>query len=262
MDYWHKQTDEPLFPDLLWSRPQTRAGAGKLLIIGGQAQDFAMVAAIYQAAEKAGAGTVRVIMPDSTRKYTGMLPNIEYAPSNNSGSFAKAALGDFFDASEWADHVILAGDLGRNSETTTVLDGYLLRCPSPLTIASDAMSSIFVPREQLLSRPISFVLNQKELQKLGTSLGLATAITTGMGPAKLATLLHEITAEHKASIVAEHEKFLWVASCGSVSSTPIGRTIAQTVLAATVATWSMQNHGKPFEAQTTAAHEIAAAAPR
>ena len=41
-DYWHKQTSsKPLFPELIWSRPENRQLAGKLLIIGGNLHGFA-----------------------------------------------------------------------------------------------------------------------------------------------------------------------------------------------------------------------------
>lgn len=252
MNYWQKQTSEPLFPDLLWSRPETKRGAGKLLIIGGQAQEFSHVAAVYTAAEKAGAGTVRVIMPESTRKFTKMLPNIEYAPSNTSGSFAKAALGEFFEASEWADHVLLAGDLGKNSETTTVLDGYLLRCQAQTTIADNALRSIALPAEQLIRRPVALVLSQSNLQKLAVNLGLASPITSSTVSNKLAEILHEITNDKKGSIAAEHGGNLWASSEGKVFSRSIEKSTDQSVLAATIAVWVMQNPVKIFEAMATA----------
>src|SRR5690349_6150445 len=124
-DFWQSQTDQPLFPNMLWSKPETKQGAGKLLIVGGQAQEFIHVAESFAAAEDAGAGTVRVLMPESTRKLTKMLPNIEYAPSNVSGSFAKSALAELLDAGQWADGVLLAGDLGKNSETNLMLESFI-----------------------------------------------------------------------------------------------------------------------------------------
>ncbi len=250
-NYWQRQDpDKPLFPDLIWSRPQNKNGAGKLLIIGGQAQEFSHVAAAYAAAEKAGAGTVRVIMPESTRKVTKMLPNIEYAPGNSSGSFAKTALSNFFEASEWADHVLLAGDLGRSSETTTVIDGYLLRCMAPVTIAESALASTNVPAEQLLQRPVNIILGAKRLQKLGTELELTTAITSETGAIRLSEILHKITSGKKGSLVTEHGGFTWVSSAGQVSGTSPDES-NQTILAVKAAVWTMQNPGKIFEALTT-----------
>lgn len=251
-EQWQRQeAEKPLFPDLIWSQPQNRHGAGKLLVIGGQAQEFAHVASAYTAAEQAGAGTIRVIMPESTRKFTRMLPNIEYAPSNASGSFTKNALGEFFAASEWADTVLLAGDLGKNSETTTVLDGYLLRCIAPVAITENALASIALPRDQLLTRPIILIVGQKNLQKLGSLLNLTTPITSDIGAAKLAEILHEITKDKKGSIVAEYSDQCWISAAGQVSSTPAKKPVDQIALAANAAVWAMQNPTKIFEALTT-----------
>jgi hypothetical protein len=258
MDYWQKQTDKPLFPDLIWSQPQHKRGAGKLLIIGGQAQEFSHVAAAYAAAEKSGAGTVRAILPNSTKPYLdtisvkGQSFHIEYAQSNGSGSFGKAALSEFFAASDWADGVLLAGDFGRNSETTTVLDGYLLRCVAPTTIADNAFQSIALPAEQLLRRPTTLILGPRRLQKLGIELELTTPVTSTMSISNLAEILHKITKDQKGSILAEHSGHLWVSSAGKVSSTVIEKSIDQASLTATAAVWIMQNPTRTFEALTTA----------
>ena len=118
-DYWHKQLpDKPLYPDLLWSRPEQAAQAGKLLVIGGNAFGFSAPAEAFQAALDAGVGTCRVILPDRLQKTVGrILEAGEYAPSTPSGSFAKKSLATLIDYSQWADATLLAGDFGRNSET-------------------------------------------------------------------------------------------------------------------------------------------------
>ena len=46
-DYWQKQTDAPLFPDIEWARPEQKAKAGKLAIVGGHAHSFAATAESY-----------------------------------------------------------------------------------------------------------------------------------------------------------------------------------------------------------------------
>lgn len=244
--YWEKQTDVPLFPDLMWSRPETARARGKLLIIGGQAQEFAHVAAAYMAAEKAGAGTIRVIMPDSTQKVTRMLPNMEYAPSNPSGSFSRRALADFLDASQWADHVLIAGDLGKNSETTTILDGYLLKCPAPVTISQNALHSIGLHVSQLLQRPTTLVLDSRGLQKLATDLELIRPILSGTTRPLLADILHEVTGKVQGAIVAQHGEHWWVSTHGRVSSTPVQQTDI-IVTAAHAAVWTMQHPTKKYE---------------
>src|SRR5260221_160024 len=115
---WLRQTKEPLFPDLLWSRPENKRHAGKLLIVGGNANGFATPARAYSAAAKAGIGTAKVLLPAALQKTLGKsFAEAEFALSTPSGSFSRQALDSLLDSANWADGVLLAGDFGRNSET-------------------------------------------------------------------------------------------------------------------------------------------------
>src|SRR5580704_1951753 len=139
-DYWHRQTaDKPLFPELLWSRPEHKAQAGKLLIIGGNLHGFAAPAEAFAIAEKTGIGTTRVLLPDALHKTIGKVFMAgEFAPSTPSGSFAKKSLAEFLEMANWADAVLIAGELGRNSETAIVLEQFVEKYSGQLTIAKDA----------------------------------------------------------------------------------------------------------------------------
>src|SRR5882762_3047468 len=103
--YWYKQTSEkPLYPDLLWSRPENKSQAGKLLIVGGNLHGFAAAGEAYTEAVKAGIGTARVLLPDSLQKTVGRVFEAgEYAPSTPSGSFSRKALAELLDMSGWSD---------------------------------------------------------------------------------------------------------------------------------------------------------------
>ncbi len=254
--FWQSQEAEaPLFPSMLWSKPETKQSAGKLLIIGGQAQEFIHVAESFAAAEQAGAGTVRVLMPESTRKLTKMLPNIEYAPSNASGSFAKSALAELLDASQWADGVLLAGDLGKNSETNLMLEQFIADFNGVLIIASAALASITLPAKDLFQRENTvLVVTFDEFQKFGISLELKTPITSDSGIPVLAAILYELTATYPISLTILHGSAIWTARTGNVAITnkksmkPFGQQ------AAGIAVWSIQNPNKLFEAITTAVY--------
>lgn len=56
-DFWQVQSDKLLFPEIEWSKPEQKAFAGKLLIIGGGAGQFRSLALAYENALRAGAGT-------------------------------------------------------------------------------------------------------------------------------------------------------------------------------------------------------------
>ncbi|MGI9027593.1 MAG: hypothetical protein ACR2FM_01970 [Candidatus Saccharimonadales bacterium] len=246
-----QQTTDPLFPNLLWSRPETKHGAGKLLIIGGQAQEFIHVAESFMQADQAGAGTIRVLMPDSTRKLTKMLPNIEYAPANASGSFAKTALAELLSASQWADTVLLAGDIGKNSETNLMLESFMTTYTGPLVIASLAMQSVTMPLADLFLRDsTSLIVTRSELQKIGIELKLEKAVTSTVNNSELAAILHKLTTDYALNLVVADDSQTWNAYRGQVALT----NNAAAYTAAQVAVWTMQNPAKLFEATTTAVY--------
>lgn len=254
-DLWQQQTDQPLFPNMLWSRPETKQGAGKLLIIGGQAQEFIHVAESFAASVSAGAGTVRVFMPESTRKLTKMLPNIEYAPSNASGSFAKSALAELIDASQWSDGVLLAGDLGKNSETNLMLENFVSTYQGILIISDSALPSITMPAKDLFQRENTvLVLSFDEFQKFGIALGLNTPITSDSTTPRLAGILHELTTKCQATLAVMRDNSVWTSGKGNVAITQLKDKKSPNQLAAQAAVWNIQNSNKQFEAITTAAY--------
>lgn len=254
-DVWRKQEKgEPLFPNLLWSRPENKKSAGKLLIIGGQAGEFAHVAGAYEAGTKAGAGTVKVLLPESLRKIAQALPDVEFAPANQSGSFARNALSEWFDLASWADQVLLAGDFGKNSETTTIIDGFLLKGSKHITLNLNTLASTGISLDQLMKMPITLVIDHAKLQKIGIALGLTTPIKSTTTMNQLADILHQISMGNQANLVIQDSDNIWVATGGNITTTQ-SQPIDNTLLSATCAVWLMQNPSRPLEALTTAAYE-------
>jgi hypothetical protein len=252
-DYWQQQGDEPLFPNLLWSRPETRQGAGKLLIIGGQAEAFIHVAESYAAAEEAKAGTIRVMMPESTRSITGILPNIEYAPSNSSGSFSKQALGPLIEASQWADGVLLSGDLGRNSETCLMLEAFTAKYAGTLIVSSAATGSLTIPAADFFSRASTMVLlSYSQLQKIITELKFSKPLTSTLDKSGVAAILHELTRDMRINLVLKAKDSIWTSYGGRVASTVLREDTNLARISSAAAVWWLQNPPKPFEAATSA----------
>jgi ADP-dependent NAD(P)H-hydrate dehydratase / NAD(P)H-hydrate epimerase len=257
-DYWLRQTaEQPLFPELEWSRPENRAAAGKLLIIGGNLHGFAAPAEAYAAAMKAGAGTARVLLPNAVQKIVGpILENGEFAPSTPaSGSFSQKALGELVTHARWADSVLLAGDLGRNSETAIVLEKFLAKCPLPLTLTKDAVDYVTSAPHIVLNRPHTLlVLSLSQLQRLGTAAKFTKPVTLSMDLLHIVEWLHSFTVTHRPAIIVKHFGQLLVATEGKVSSTALTKEkpIWRVQMATNAAVWWLQNPNKPFEALTTA----------
>ena len=254
--FWHKQAaGEPLYPDLLWSRPENKKQAGKLLIVGGNAHGFAAAGEAYGEAVKAGIGTARVLLPDSLQKTVGKVFEAgEYAPSTPSGSFARRALAELLAMAEWADAVLLAGDLGRNSETAILLEQFVSKYSGQLVLTKDAADYFTKAPVILLNREnTTLVISFAQLQKIAVSARFPTAFSFEMDFLHLVDALHEFTHKHQANIIVKHLQTIFVAAAGQVSTTKLSEDPEpwRVTTAAHVATWWLQNPAKPFAALTT-----------
>ena len=256
-DYWLKQTiEKPLFPDLLWSKPENKKHSGKLLIVGGSTNGFAHTVGCFSESLKAGSGVVKVLIPDSTKKLIGSWSeDIIYGPSTKSGGFAQKALSELEDSSNWSDAVLLSGELGNNSETSILFEKYLEDYNESLIISGDAFDFCQSFIIKLLNdNRATFILDLNRLQKLSISAKITKPITSNISLLNLIEGLHEITEKNKANLVIEFSDFIIVASQGYVSTTKFSKEkYNQIKLAAHAAVWYMQNKNKAFEALSSAA---------
>lgn len=251
--YWLKQKADPLFPDIIWSRPESKAGAGKLLIAGGNLHGFSAPATAYTAALDAGVGSVQVLMPDAVRKIVKyMLPEADYAPSTPSGSFARQALEPLLHTAQWADACIIAGDVGRNSETAMMLENFCQKYAGLLVITQDAADYYRESPHAVIDRENTLLaVSLAQLQKIFIHTPTIMPITYSMNSPQLAEALHLYTLEHPAIIMTKHNDLVFVAHAGNVSTTKYEEKIWRTKLATRAAVFWLQNPAKPFEAITT-----------
>jgi len=254
--YWHKQTEQkPLFDDLFWSKPENRRHAGKLLIIGGNLHAVTAPAIAYQAADRAGVGTARVILPSAIQKTIGKnFDEGEFAFSTPSGSFAKTAVNQVLEHSEWSDAILLAGDFGRNSETAIFLEQIVDKYHQPIVITGDGLDYFSTSLGTLTDHGcVLMVVSLAKLQRM-TRLGMPSLIIQqSMSLHALVGLLNNWTRETKARILTHHSGHFVYADGGQVSTTPAeSRPDWQTSLSAYVAVWWLQHTSRSFEAVTSA----------
>jgi len=254
--YWHRQTpDKPLFPELVWSRPENKRTAGKLLIIGGSAHGFAAPAEAYQEAGTAGIGSIRVVLPAPLKSTAGLLiDTVDYAPATPSGSFAKSSLSVMLDSAAWADGILVAGDLGRNSETAVVLESLLDESSLPTVVTKDAIEYITSEPEPILKHQnVVLVLSLSQLQRLFSATKQTTAISLSMDLLHLVDILHDFTKQFPIGVITRHLDQTFVAIGGRVSTTPSKddkEDLWRVKTAAHASVWLIQNPAKPFEALT------------
>jgi hypothetical protein len=256
-DYWQKQSAEtPLFEDILWTRPENRQQAGKLLIVGGNVHSFASVNEAFQVVTEAGAGTVSVLLPDALKKMLGVVSDAyDYAPSTPSGSFARSALQELLQNSAWADAVLLCGDLGRNSETSALLESFLEKFEGNAVLTKDAIDYFYLLPEKLANRPqTTLVISISQLQKLAVALHFTTPFLLSMGLMLLVQALHTFTTMYPVTIVTKELDQLVVATKGQVISMKLSedRALWQVATAARASVFVMQHPQKPLQAIATA----------
>ncbi len=254
---WLKQTNTaPAFPDMAWSQPERRDQAGKLLIVGGNQYGFSAPAEAFAAASAAGIGVSRVLLPSKLKSTVGALfPEAEFAPSTPSGSFARMSLAELLDAAAWSDGVLLAGDVGHNSETALVLESFISKHSGQITITQDVAEYVITNPNVVLHRPsTTLVLSMGQLQKLAKHSKSSDPITQAMGLPELANWLSNFTTKHRVNIVTKHLDHVVVAVAGQVSSTPNNTATKpwRVSTAARAATWWLQHPSQPFQAITTA----------
>lgn len=242
---WLKQTkDKTLFPDVIWAKPETAGGAGKLLIIGGSAGNFADAARAFTCAETAGAGTIHLLVPEILRPITKQIPFINYAPHNPSGGFARAALSEFLDLASMVDGVLLAGDLGKNSETSLLLEDFLAKYSGWVVIANEALQSFAINYQQLMNQPNAVIcLNFEQMRSLTIELKSEIALTSDISKANLAKLIHQLTTKNPNAVIIfeQNPDTVWVGYKGNVAE-----STAKDYSPAKSAVWLIQQPEKPF----------------
>lgn len=260
-NYWQVQDlKNPLFGDLLWSRPENKMLAGKILIAGGNAHGFSDVALAYREAAKARAGSIKIILPNVLQKIVGKtLENAYFCPSTPSGSFAKQSLAELIDYSKWSDIVLLAGNFGRNSETAILLESFVKEYKGKLCLVNDALDYFIPNPTNLMDRPNTLIVaTTAELQKISVKFIPEKVIKFNMSLVQLVESLHELSLITSPIIVTKHLEDIIVAYRGKVSTSKLPDKFEpwRESMAAYSSVWYMQNSQQPFEAITSSALDL------
>jgi NAD(P)H-hydrate repair Nnr-like enzyme with NAD(P)H-hydrate dehydratase domain len=256
MDYWQQQPiGSPLYPDIEWSKPEQKGQAGRLGIIGGNKLGFAGVAEAYQTATEAGVGQIRVLLPDALRRtIPPVITDAVFAPTNQSGSLNKDAIGEMNALGEWAQAVLLIGDAGRSSETAIVYEQFIQHYTGQLIVTRDAIDLVKNSPHLLAERPNTvLVASFAQLQKLFQTLYYPKILTFSMQLTNLVEAVHKFTITYPVTLVTLHKDTVIVAHGGKVVSTPWNNPMAiwrgHTASKATV--YWLWNSSKPLEAIAT-----------
>lgn len=256
LSYWKKQTaQEPLFPDIAWSKPEQRSFAGRLGIVGGNKLGFAGVAEAYRIAHETGVGEARVLLPDALKKsIPKAMTDVIYAGSNPSGSLAREAFTELQVLGQWAESMLLIGDAGRSSETAILYEDFIRAYEGQLVITRDAIDLIKNSPEAILERPQTvLVASFAQLQKLFQSVYYPKVLTFSMHLAQFVEAVHKFTLTYPVTLVVLHKDTLVIAHQGDVITTPWEQPILiwRGTVAAQAACYWLWNPKKPAQAIAT-----------
>ncbi|MDR0955996.1 MAG: hypothetical protein LBM73_02630, partial [Candidatus Nomurabacteria bacterium] len=243
-DFWQRQTaGRALWPDVVWSKPERRDAAGKLLVVGGSKNGFTAVSGAFSLASKLGVGAVKVALPDALKKT--LPPNLLdaiFLPSNPSGGLARGGLDDLIAAGNWADQILLVGDSGQNSETAILFEEFLRGCERPAVITRDAADLLRPAANWLLSRPKTHLtLSFAQTQKLFREVLYPKMLTFSLNLSAVVDNLHKFTITYPISLTIFHQNNLIAAAGGQVVSQKFynPNRILDGKLATPVAAWQI-----------------------
>ena len=225
-DYWQRQSKTPLFSDVDTMRPEQRRFAGKVLLVGGNKGMFFTVAKAMSVAEKIGVGECRVVMPDSLKSTVPTTPDIYFTESETSGAFGRKSLPELMRLADWADVVVMVGDLGKNGETSIAMAEFLNKIDKPVYMMRDAIDAVMADSMNWSMREGKTVLlaSLPQLQKLFRAVYYPKVITLSMPTNQLVETLHKFSLTYEMTLVTFHNEQLIVAQGGEIVSMGIKDT--------------------------------------
>lgn len=253
--YWQQQASgASLFPDIEWNRPEQRAHAGKLAIIGGNKLGFVAVGDAYVAAQDIGVGQVRVLLPDILKKSVpSVITDVVYAASNPSGGLSGEAMADIKALAAWSNGLLMIGDAGRNSETAILYENFLRDYKGQLTITRDAIDLLLNAPESVVERSDTLlIVSFAQLQKIFSKVYYPKMLMFSMQLQQLVETLHKFTITYPVTIATFHQEHMVIANEGQVVTMPWNTPMAiwKGHVATRAAAYWLWNPAKPLEAMT------------
>lgn len=255
LSYWRRQ-EKPLFEDLIWNIPEQRTG--KISIIGGNSQNFHAVIRLAELlVQTFPLRTVATTLPDALRSQLPPLKNLNFAPSTESGSFAKSPALDT--AIKDADFTIVAGDLSKNSATAIAISSALTSAAQSFLLTRDTIDLLAPSIGPLLEHPKLFlVASLVQLQKVFRSIYYPKMIMLSQPLVAIVETLHKFTLSYPTTILTFHEGQIITAHSGQIVTTEIAKTSYTPIslwtgeLAGKIAALNLYNPSKPLEATSAA----------
>lgn len=216
-----RQTNEPLYPKVLYNRPVTRTGGGRLLVVGGHSGEFSLPTTIHQLAVAAGVGECWALLPDTLAKILGGAPGTFFASSNPSGALGTEALGRILELSEESDAIALGASLSGNSNTAVLTEKLVTSLERPFVIFDEGLTSLQHNVEAVTSNPnVLIILTMADIFKLSGKLGIAINIRPDGGLINKLEIIQNLAATTQASYAVYGTEIIIAAHNATDRTTP------------------------------------------
>ena len=252
---WQVQTDEPLFPDLIWDQPQTKSQQPRLLVVGGREQSLAGPLALHRQLQKRS--RLKIAVPDVWQKKLPQTPaQVVFCPSNQSGSLASRGLDQLLALAKVADGLVVGGSIGANNETQQLVQQLLQQTPQPTIITDEALKSW--PAGQLTKPQQIIVPDAVGLGQLLQHWRLTSKPLTELNRTQLMELFAAPELKN-LNLVINLAGLTWIKisslMCYNMSATRGGNDPTPTNLAGWVAWFAAQSPKNLFAAAATASYQ-------
>lgn len=253
---FERQSGELLYQKVLWNRPVSRLGAGRLLLPGGHSGQFSLVTGIHQVAEASGAGECVAALPDSLVKTLGGAPSTTFLASSPSGSLGREALAGLLELSEDADSILIGANLSNNSLTTILIERFMTESERPVIAFEDALVSLQHDLKALAERPGNLlIVTMPEIFKLAAALGVAITIRRDGGILNKLEIIRDVAAASKCDYVVYGSEII-VSVDGKLGVSAVNYRLGQmpAMYIGTLSVFWTQNPKQRYEGLMTGAY--------
>lgn len=253
LDYWDKNPKPS--DDILWNIPEQKTGT--IQLIGGNSQNFSNIIRNAEYLNSLPLRDVKVLLPEALRSKLPPLPNIDFAPATDSGSFAKSTI--LNNAAIDADFIFCAGEFSKNSATAIALAEALRPTTRPILLTRDTVDLLATEMSNLIIKNHLFLFaSLAQLQKVFRALYYPKMLLLSMPLVPVIETLHKFTLSYPATVITFHQNQIIIAKDGAVTTTPIENTTYSPLslwsgqLASNIATFNLWNPTQTLATTVTA----------
>lgn len=162
-----RQTERPIFEDLVWMKPEKVTDDQQIIIMGGHAQALQAPMQLFNACEQQKL-EISILLPDVVKKTlsTGTAQSgLLFAPSTPAGSFSLTGFEEIMTTIEAYNFLLLAGDLSSNQETKQLLSKITTEFKD-FKIATENILKSLSLADLMKAQNLILILNSNQLKPL------------------------------------------------------------------------------------------------